>query len=158
MKTLGFSKTTIIISQCVTPTSAQGISGGYAGMKEATVTSSDPNDQDVKLFNAIMKTYSSGTTISGVTPGAFSTVLAFARAMSGLTGDVTPASVQTAFGSMSPQPLPLGGGATFQCDGKQISITPAICSTGVLVTTLNSAGTTTGGFQSLDVSSLLKLG
>src|SRR5207302_1782841 len=128
-----------VISQCVSPTSAQGISGGYQGMKEATVTSSDPADPDVKLFRAVMSTYASGTQIQEITPGAFSTVLAFARAMTGLTGDATPASVATTLTSMSPQPLPLGGGSTFQCDGKQISFAPAICTTGVLVTTLDQS-------------------
>jgi branched-chain amino acid transport system substrate-binding protein len=158
MKTLGYSKTIIVISQCIEPSGVQAIPGGYAGMKEATITSSDPNDPDVKLFKAVMSTYSPGTQIAETTPGAFSTVLGFARAMSGLTGDITPASVESTFRSMSPQQLPLGGGATFQCDGKQISFTPAVCATGVLVTTLNSAGSTTGGFKTLDVSSLLKLG
>jgi branched-chain amino acid transport system substrate-binding protein len=158
MKTLAFSKTTIVISQCVSPTSAQGISGGYAGMKEITVTSSGAADPDVKLFNDVMKAYAPSTGIQEITPGAFGTVLAFQRAMSGLTGDVTPASVESTFASMPSQPLPLGAGNTFQCNGKQISFAPAICSTGVLVTTLDTSGAPTGGFQPLDVSGLLKLG
>jgi branched-chain amino acid transport system substrate-binding protein len=158
MKTLGFSKAILVISQCVSTSGEQAIPGGYAGMKEATITSSDPSDPDVKLFQEVMKTYSPSTQIADITPGAFATVLGFARAMSGLTGDVTPASVGTAFASMSPQPLPLGGGSTFQCNGKQVSFAQAICSTGVLVATLDSSGKPQGGFKALDVSALLKLG
>jgi branched-chain amino acid transport system substrate-binding protein len=158
MKTLGYSKSIIVISQCVSPSGVSSIPGGYSGMKEATVTSSDPADPDVKLFKAVMSTYAPGAQIVDTTPGAFSTVLGFAHAMSGLTGDVTPASVQTAFQTMSPQPLPLSGGATFQCNGKQISFAPAVCATGVLEATLDTSGSTTGGFKPLDVSSLLKLG
>ena len=157
MKTLGFSKTVVVISQCITATSAQSIPGGYAGMKVVTVTSSDPADADLQLFHAVMSTYSSGTEISFATPGAYATVLGFARATSALTGDVTPASVEAAMAAMSPQRQPLGAGSTFQCNGKQITYTPPVCSTAVLVATLDSSGQPTGGFTALDVSSLLKL-
>jgi branched-chain amino acid transport system substrate-binding protein len=157
MKTLGYSGPIILISQCITPGALPGTPGGYAGMKEVTVTSGDPSDPDVKLFNAVMATYAPSTKIVDVTNGTFASMLGFVRAMSGLTGDVTPATVEAAFASASPQLLPLGNGSMFQCNGKQISFAPAICATGALAATLDEAGNSKGGFQTLDVSALMKL-
>jgi branched-chain amino acid transport system substrate-binding protein len=157
LKTLGFSKTIVLINQCINPGSAQTIPGGYSGMKVVTVNSSNQADPGVQLFNAVMKTYSPSTQIVDVTSGAYATVLGFARAMSGLTGDVTPTTVGTTFAAMAPQAWPLGQGITFQCNGKQIVFTPAVCSTGGLVATLNSSGSPQGGYQTLDSSNLLKL-
>jgi branched-chain amino acid transport system substrate-binding protein len=146
------------IQQCVSPGSSQAIPGGYNGVKQITQISTNPNDPEVKLFNAVMKTYSPSTQIVDVTAGAYATVLAFARAMSGLTGDITPATVQAAFASMSPQPYPLGDGITFQCNGKQVSFAPAACSTGGLVGTLDSSGNPKGPYQNINTASVLHLG
>jgi branched-chain amino acid transport system substrate-binding protein len=157
LKTLGFNKPIVLINQCVSPGSVTAIPGGYAGMKVVTVNSTDPNDPGVKLFHAVMSTYSPSTQIVDVTSGAYATVLGFARAMTGLTGDVTPASVASTFTSMSPQQWPLGEGITFQCNSKAIPFTPAVCSAGGLVGTLNTQGNVQGGYQTLDSSSLLKL-
>ncbi|MCU1343798.1 MAG: putative branched-chain amino acid transport system, partial [Acidimicrobiia bacterium] len=125
LKTLGYSKTLVIIPQCVTSTSAAGIPGGYTGMLEATVYSNDPTDAENQLYKAAMTKYSSGTDpyANGVTSGGWAVVLGAVRALTGLTGDITPASVKAALAAMPPTPVPLAPGLTFQCNGKQIAIT-----------------------------------
>lgn len=158
-KTLGFSGTTVLISQCLATGSSAGIPGGYTGMKAISLATTDPSDPDVKLYEAAMATYSPGTKpfANGVTAGGFATVVSFARAMKGLQGSADSAGIEAALSSMSPQPLFFGGGNTFQCNGHQIVITPAICSTGVLEETLDQAGNAVGAFTPLDTSALMKL-
>ena len=63
-----------------------------------------------------------------------------ARAMTELSGDITPTTVNSTLASMSPQPLPLATGTNIQCNGKAVSFFPGICSSGALVTDLDQAG------------------
>ena len=160
IKASGFTGSIVIIQQCITATSASGISGGYAGMKLLANATNDPTDPDNKIYIAAMKTYSSGTVpfANGVTQGGFATVLGFARAMTGTTGDFSPTGIDATISAMSSEPLPFGAGVTFQCNGQQVAITPPVCSTSVLETTLDQSGQPTGGFTKVDTSALLKLG
>jgi len=160
IKTLGFTKPIIVITQCISSSSAASIPGGYTGMKLVAANTVDPTDADVKIYLAAMKAYASSTPpfVNGVTQGGFATVLGFARAMTGATGDITAASVASSLTSMSPQPLPFGTGITFQCNGSQVAITPSVCSTGALEATLDHAGNPVGAFTPLDAAPLLKLG
>jgi branched-chain amino acid transport system substrate-binding protein len=160
LKTLGYSKTTVVIAQCIDANSSTAIPGGYAGMKLVTSYTTDPSDADVKVYKAAMAQYSPGTNpyANGVTPGGWAVVLGLARGLSTMTGDVTSASLEASLASMPPTPIPFGGGTTFQCDRKQVAITPAICSTGALEATLNQTGQPQGSFQPLDATALLKLG
>jgi branched-chain amino acid transport system substrate-binding protein len=159
LKTLGYNKTIVVIQQCITSTSAAGIPGGYAGMTLTAVTSNDPTDSENILYKTAMTKYSPGTDPygNGVTSGGWATVLGLARGLATLTGDVTPASVKSTLAAMPPTPVPLEPGVMFQCTGKQIAITPAVCSTGAVQATLNQAGLPQGGFKPLDVTALLKL-
>ena len=159
LKTLNYTGPITLIAQCISSGSSAGIPGGYAGDIVITVASTAATDPDVQLYKAAMKEWAPGTDpfANGVTQGGFATVLAFARSMKGLTLPATSASIEAAFASMAPTPLPFGGGGTIQCDGKQVSITPAICSAGALSASLDAQGNPTGSFTPLDVSSLLKL-
>ena len=155
IRTLGFSKPIIGIPQCLPFT--QTIPGGLTGVKILTAASTDPSDSEVKLYDAVMATYAPGTNAAGdVTSGGYAAVLGFARAMTGLSGDLTAANINSALASMSPQPLPLASGVTFQCNGKALSFFPGICSTGALQTDLSQDGkpTTYKPFDAADVSKL----
>ncbi|HKH88861.1 MAG TPA: ABC transporter substrate-binding protein, partial [Acidimicrobiales bacterium] len=160
LKSLGFTGTIVVIPQCIDATSASAIPGGYTGVKMLTASTNDPTDPDNKVYIAAMKAFASGTDpfANGVTQGGFAAVLGFARAMTGTTGDFSTTGVAATIASMSPQPMPFGAGVMFQCNGKQVTITPPVCSTAVLETTLNQAGLPTGGFTQVDTSALLKLG
>jgi branched-chain amino acid transport system substrate-binding protein len=160
LKTLAYPKTIVVIAQCITSTSAEGIPGGYAGMKETTVYSTDPSDAENKLYKAAMAQYSAGTDpyANGVTSGGWAVTLGLVRGLATLTGDVTTANVKSTLAAMPQTPLPLAPNIMFQCTGKQIAITPAVCSTGALEATLNQQGQPVGGFTALDTTALLKLG
>ena len=104
-----------------------------------------------------MAAYAPSTPPNGsVTVGGYGIVLGFARAMAGLSGSITPASVKNQALNMKPQPLPFAEGLTFQCNQKQVSFAAAICSSGFLETTLDSSGTPTT-FKPVDLSAILKL-
>ena len=84
-------------------------------------------------------------------------MVGFARDMEGLDGEVPPASVEKALLEMPPTPMPLADGLTFQCDRKQVSIAPNICSLDVLQTTLDADGKA-GEFTVLSGAEVLDLG
>jgi branched-chain amino acid transport system substrate-binding protein len=141
LKTLGYTKQIVVIPQCISPSSISAIHGGFAGVTLVTPFSTDPKDPEVALYDAVMAAYAPRTPPNGtVTSGGFGAVLGFDRAMSGISAgaDITPSLVESTIPSMSPQTMPLASSLTFQCNGQQISLTPAICSTGVLSASLDA--------------------
>jgi branched-chain amino acid transport system substrate-binding protein len=157
IRTLGFKGPVVVIQQCIDSSSASATNGGYEGVKMLTSFTSDPNDNDYKVYNAVMDTYAKGAEKGGVASGGYKAVVGFVKAMSGLTGQITPQAIVAAFRSMPDTPQPLGGGITFKCDGKQVSIAPAICSTKVLEVTLD-ANARPSSTKVIDTSDLFKIG
>jgi hypothetical protein len=103
-----------------------------------------------------MAAYAPGTEPTGtVTSGGYAVVLSFARAMSGVAAgaDITQALVESTIESMSPQTMPLASTLTFQCNGHQISLAPAICSQGFLRSALDAKANITD-VKPLDLSAL----
>jgi branched-chain amino acid transport system substrate-binding protein len=157
LKTLGFTGQIVVIPQCISAGSITALSSSLTGLTEITATSTDVTQPEVALYRAVMTTYAAGTPPTGsVTAGGYGAVMSFVRAMTGATGDITPASVFTTISTMSPQPMPLAPGIQFQCNQKQISFAPAVCSTGYLKGTLDAKGDVSG-FQTLNLSGILKL-
>jgi branched-chain amino acid transport system substrate-binding protein len=156
LKTLGYTKRIIVIPQCITAETAKGIPGGLAGVTLLATESTDPKDPEVALYNAAMATYEPDAEAHfGITSGGWAVVVGFARAMSHLSGDVTPASVRSALLTSGPQQLPLLGSGTFSCDRKQMTLTPAVCSQGAVIAELDKAGNakTTKPFDATSVLS-----
>jgi branched-chain amino acid transport system substrate-binding protein len=155
LKTLGYTKKIIVIPQCITAETAKGIPGGLAGVTLLATESTDPKDPEVALYNAAMATYEPDAEPHfGITSGGWAVVVGFARAMSHLSGDVTPASVRAAFLTSGPQRLPLLGSGTFSCDRKQMTLTPAVCSQGAVIAELDKAGNAKST-KPFDASSIL---
>jgi branched-chain amino acid transport system substrate-binding protein len=157
LTTVGFKGPVTVIQQCVDQSSASATNGGYKGAKVLTPTDTDPKTKDYKQYLAVMKKYAKGVDTGGVAPGGYASVLAVLNALPNLTGDVTAATVSAGLAAMPPTPLPLGGGIMFQCDGKQVSLAPPICSTQMLEATY-TAKVIPVNFKLIDTSDLLKLG
>jgi branched-chain amino acid transport system substrate-binding protein len=158
LKTLGFTGQTMINSQCVGGL-AQAVPGGIKGVVVATIASNDPRDPEVALYDAVVAKYAPGTQAHGVNaePG-YAVVIAFARGVKDLdTSDVTPARIMQALTSMSPQTLPLLSGQTFQCNRKLAALTPAVCSNGAALETLDASGNVTR-IEKFDLAPYLSLG
>jgi branched-chain amino acid transport system substrate-binding protein len=140
LKTLGYTGKSVVNSQCLSADVAKNVPGGIDGVKVATNESLDAKDPQVALYEAVAAKYAPSTPphASG-NSGGYAAVVGFARATTGLTGDVTAATVQNALLTMSPQPLPLLKGQTFKCNHKT-PLVPAVCSNGAVILTVDAAG------------------
>jgi branched-chain amino acid transport system substrate-binding protein len=79
------------------------------------------------------------------------------KALTGLTGEVTPASVTNALNTMKPVPMVMGGGIEMQCGAKKVAITPNVCSTEALTANLDKSGNASG-YKTLETGDITKLG
>jgi branched-chain amino acid transport system substrate-binding protein len=139
----GFDGQIALISQCIDEAVLEQ-SPNIEGVALTTFATTDPDSEEYQLYQAVMSTFADdGADLGGVAPSGYQAVLGFARAMSGLTGDVTPDSVEAAFAAMDATPMPLADGITYQCNGEQVALAPNVCSTDVLSTTLDASGNPT---------------
>lgn len=152
----GFTGNVVVIPGCINSSTAK-LAGSLAGIKVITPNSNDPTTAEFKLYAAVMGTYAPGADLGGLSPSGYQAVVGFARALAGLTGDVTRTSILTALKKMPSTPMPLADGITYKCDGQQVPIAPNICSTQVLVGTLTADGAVDShGYSVLNVGNLLK--
>lgn len=141
---VGFTGPVTAISQCVTDATRKAVPGSV--LKGITVTATAPIGTDnpsTRLFTAVVNAYGKGSGVEVNRQGSlsmFTVVAALQAATTGLTGDVTPASIATAIKSMPQKPLPGADPMSFQCGGKASPQTPAVCVRGGLVTDLDSKG------------------
>jgi branched-chain amino acid transport system substrate-binding protein len=126
VKTLAPSTQISMYYSCISP-NATGIPGGYAGIKTVATQVLQPGDKEYLLFQAVQAKYN-GSTAPYASAG-YAPMLGLIRALSAakLT-DTSAKGVLAAIKAAPAVPLPLGGGATFQCNGKAVSLSPAICS------------------------------
>jgi branched-chain amino acid transport system substrate-binding protein len=128
VKTLAPSAKIIEYTTCIGSSSA-GIPGGYANTKAVSSQDLDQSTTEYKLFSAILKKYG-GSTTAGQSAFSYAPTLGLIRMLSAakLT-DLTAKGVLAAVKTAPAVTLPLGGDtATFQCNGKQISVSPFVCS------------------------------
>jgi branched-chain amino acid transport system substrate-binding protein len=91
-----------------------------------------------------MATYAPTADSTGETVDGYQGMLGLVRAVAGLTGTPTPASITAAIKAAKNVPLPAGGGINFTCNGKALARLPSVCSMGeVMVTVQNGIGTNT---------------
>jgi branched-chain amino acid transport system substrate-binding protein len=153
----GFDGQVVVIPQCIDQALIESATN-LEGALLTTYTTTDPDSEEYQLYNAVMDTYADpDTERRGPAPAGYQAVVGFARAMDGLTGDVTAESIQSTFISMQPTPMPLADGITYQCDGQQVAVVPAFCSTDILWTELDAEGNGTD-YQVLDGASLPEIG
>jgi branched-chain amino acid transport system substrate-binding protein len=156
LRTLGYTKQIVVDASCISKGSQKALGSKLKGVVLLTNTSTDPAKHEVGLYNAVMAAYAPGTLQNVNTQSGYAVMMGFARAMTGISGAITPGTVMSTAVAMQPQPLPLATGLTFQCNQKQVSFAPAICSSGYLATTLNSKGNPTT-FKPINLSAILKL-
>jgi ABC-type branched-subunit amino acid transport system substrate-binding protein len=131
IKTLGITTPVTGIDRCLDKTSAASIPGGFKGMTVFTPANLDPTTPEYQLYDAIRTTYSPDVTPDAVYSTGYQAMLGLIRVLNAANlTDFTPAGVAAAITSAPPVDLPLGGGAQFQCNGKQIFVSAQICSSG----------------------------
>lgn len=146
----------VVIPQCLNESFLEATTNLDGAIMLSTATS-DPDSEEYQLYEAVMQTYAEDAGIGGAAPQSYQAVMGFVAAMKGATGEITPDVVRATLKAMAPTEMPLGGGIMFQCNGQQVAIVPAICSTDVLQTTLNAEGEP-GEFTILEGADLLDLG
>ncbi len=158
LKQLTFQGTTIVAGFSVDPSLVESVPGGFAGVINIGSATDDPNDKDFQIYNAVMDTYSKGTSKSNIATTGFQSVISFVRALSGVTTAVDAPSISSALSAMpAPVPLAMGGGVTFQCGTKPVSYAPNICTTQILESTLDEQGKGQN-YKVVDVAQFIQLG
>jgi branched-chain amino acid transport system substrate-binding protein len=139
IKTLGLKQEVTIIPSCVSGTNYQSIQGGFAGTHEFTGAVLEGPENDT--FKAILAKYGVQGEATARTAGGYQAVLGFVRAMQASKAtDLTSPGVVAALRAMPATPYPLGGGATFQCNGAQVALSRTICSTFGVIATADEKG------------------
>ena len=134
---------------------AEALPGALEGVTVVSPMTSDADDPDVRLYDAVMATYAGDVEEIAVTPQGFVAVLGFVRALTGVTDAVDAASITTALAAMpEPVELPRGAGITFQCGTTPITLAPSVCSSDILAGTLDADGSG-HDFQTVDVAPYL---
>ncbi|HKY13670.1 MAG TPA: ABC transporter substrate-binding protein [Microthrixaceae bacterium] len=137
---------------------AATVPGGFEGVLAYSATTSDPDDPDVQLQNAVMAEYASDEDNASLAAIGYITVMAFIAALTGATDAVDAASITAALSAMpEPIPLPMGGGITFQCGTPPAPFLPNVCVTNILQTALGEDGQPTD-FEFIDVSEFMQFG
>jgi branched-chain amino acid transport system substrate-binding protein len=153
----GFDGQISIIQHCMDDAVLESATN-LEGAVVSTFATGDPESEEFQLYQAVIEAYGvDGIDLGGVSPSGYQAVVGFARAMEGLTGDVTPDTVKAALAAMTATPMPLADGITYQCDGQQVSLAPNVCSTDVLWTELDADGNPTG-YEILEGEALIDVG
>lgn len=153
----GYDGRVAIIPHCIDESLTESASN-LEGVFLTTMNTTDPDSEEYQLYDAVLEQFGGeDAERGGVAPSGYQAVVGFARAMEGLTGEVTPESIDAAFAAMPPTPMPLADGITYQCNRQQVEVAPNFCSTDVLWTELDAEGNGVD-FQVLPGADLTEMG
>jgi branched-chain amino acid transport system substrate-binding protein len=116
VKALAVKIPTLVIQTCTSASVVKAVGKDtlegkiVAGANDAT-----SNDAEAQLYRAIMDKYSPDTDKFGFAGYGYTSILSLVRGLSGMTGDVTPDTINTALGRDKDYPLPIGHGIMLNC-------------------------------------------
>jgi branched-chain amino acid transport system substrate-binding protein len=147
------------LDRCIGTDKGSSIPGGFKGVTISAQANVDPNDKEFQLFKAVIGKYGKGLGTTATVASGYQGMLGFVRAVNAASGtDVTPAGITKALQTMPATPYPLGGGATFKCDGTALpTISKNVCSTAGFVADAAADGTLSN-FKTIDATGIYKLG
>jgi branched-chain amino acid transport system substrate-binding protein len=157
LQTVGSTAPKYINSSCVAQPVLDAV--GESGIDGAVLFNNGDmrgDNEEAKLYRAIMKEYAPDSEASGISPTGYLSMLGFIRAVNAGDlgkGDVTPQAISTAVKAAVDVPLPIGGGKTMSCDASQIkspAIKATICSGFVFAT--EYAGLEPGAYEAVDAA------
>jgi branched-chain amino acid transport system substrate-binding protein len=129
------------ITSCLTDATVQALGSAMNGVKIFGSSSPQSSDAEGRLYRYVMARYAPSVSIAGYTVVGYQSMLGLVRAVAGLKGTPTPASITAAIKAAKNVPLPAGGGLSFTCNGKALPTLPSVCSLGeVMVTVQNGVG------------------
>jgi hypothetical protein len=147
------------IAHCIGTDKGASIPGGFKGVTIVAEANVNPNDKEFQLFKAVIGKYGNGLGTDANVQSGYQGMLGLVRGVNAASGtDVTPAGITKALQTMPATPYPLGGGATFKCDGTALpAISKNICSTASFVADAATDGTLSN-FWTIDATGIYKLG
>lgn len=156
LRAASYDGTIGMVSNCLDSSLSTAIGDGLEGVYVSYSATEDPTDPDYETLVQLVEDagLSDEVELSGSPPTAFAVVMSLVRATGDLEGEVTPESITAAMKGAEAQPLPLGGGVEFQCDGTRIPSSPAACSAGLIYSQLDADGEPTE-FHGLEGADLL---
>ncbi|EIV91963.1 ABC transporter substrate-binding protein [Frankia sp. QA3] len=159
IKALGIKATITALDRCVGSDKGASIPGGFEGVKIMGQANQDPTTAEYKLYSAVIDAYGKGLKINdSYTVSGFQGMLGLIRVVNSVAGtDVTPAAITKAVQTAQPTAYPLGGGATFQCNGKASPVSANICSTTGFVADASKTAELSN-FRTIDATGIYKLG
>jgi branched-chain amino acid transport system substrate-binding protein len=129
------------ITSCLTDSTVQALGSAMNGVKIFGSSSPQSTDPEGQLYRYVMAKYAPSVSVAGYTVVGYQSMLGLVRAVAGLKGTPTPASITAAIKAARNVPLPAGGGLAFTCNGKALASLPSVCSLGeVMVTVQNGVG------------------
>jgi len=150
LRDAGFHGPIDTLNSCINDSVRKAVGSYLKGVVVASPSpTGDPSDPGLKLLGAIVDTYGHGGIDVGnaLSTNMFSTMMGARDALDGLKGPVTPAAITATIKAMPEMDLPGGGGLKYRCSGKAFSLTPAVCTRGALITTLDAKGEPTLPYQ-----------
>ncbi|WP_330255151.1 ABC transporter substrate-binding protein [Nocardia sp. NBC_00565] len=144
IKTIDPNAKITIIDRCISPGTGKAIPGGYKGLSVVATTDLATDTADGKLFAAVLDKYGDGAKFGATAAFGYAPMLGAINALNtAKPAELTPAAIQTALQSAAPTQYPLSGGIMFQCNGKQIGLSPNICSADGIMATAATDGALT---------------
>lgn len=131
----------VLIPTCLDESVVQAIGiGNVEGNIGITATDALSDRSDSVLFRSILAQYAPELSPTGYGSTGYQTVMALAGATTGITGEVTAASIREALRTAENVEMPAGGGITFTCNGSAFPMMPSICSKQMLIGKIDDKG------------------
>lgn len=141
IKTVAPDAAVTVIDTCISPGSGKSIPGGYDGVHVAVTADLDPSTDDAKLFQAVLEKYGDGAQYRANSAFGYSPMLATVNALNAAgISDFSPAAVTAAIRTAPATEYPMAMGATFQCNGEQMGLSPNMCASSGLIATADEDG------------------
>lgn len=159
IRTLNITTPVMALDRCIGPDKGASIPGGWKGVTIATGAVTNPGDKEDQIFNEVLNTYGTNVKPDSESVSAYQGMLGLIRAVNAAKAtDLTAKGINSAIQSMPATPYPLGGGATYQCNGQATAaISKNICSTFGAIADAAADGTLSN-FKSVDATGIYKLG
>ncbi|MET9030796.1 ABC transporter substrate-binding protein [Nocardia sp. NPDC004168] len=141
LRALGIDSSIAVADGCVSKDMGAAVPGGSTVVKAIASFKLDHADPEFQIFSTALNAYGSGTQPSALSAMGYSAMLGLARALNAATTtDMSSSGIAAAISGARAVPYPLGGGATFQCNGKAVALSPNICSAGGLLAEADTSG------------------
>ena len=132
------TKTQILAGQpCSDAKVTEAVGSALDGAKIFSPYDTSSDEVEAQLYRYVMSRYAPSANASGLAGIAYEGALTLFRALKDVT-DVTPAGLDTALKAAKGVPIAAGHGLTATCDGKQFPTLTALCSSGAMVSTVES--------------------